>query len=288
MEQSRKFQSGAAASPQSAASRPRVRWYGADLLEVLALSGYGIWILLGSLLGLGIYSEGRGEALVPLTLGCGFVSAGLLVACLRLSILPDWHGWRLGRDGWPTRKAMLAFTAFLPMLAVAGLVRGNNDFWATRVAGAALLVCSLVSLISTAGNEDGRRQPGAFPAAWLIGHVISACYVGGLWLWLCVVAQAGEMNQISPESWAVGLLVLAALLASVEGMLRSSSQGRREAVLKWPYSRWFVAVLVYGAPCLILLWSYLHGANILLAVVAALSCGLGKSLEQRRPGPAVH
>lgn len=288
MEQSRKFESGAAASPQPAASRPRLRWYGADLLDVLALSGYGIWILLGSLLGLGIYSEGRGEALVPLTLGCGFVSAGLLVACLRLSILPDWHGWRLGRDGWPTRKAMLAFTAFLPMLAVAGLVRGDNDFWATRVAGAALLVCSLVSLISTAGNEGGRSHSSAPPVAWLIGHVISACYVGGLWLWLCVVAQAGDMNQISPESWALGLLVLAVVSALVEGMLRQASQGHREPVLSWPYSRWLIAVWVYGWPCLVLLWSYHHGESIVLAASAALSCGLGKSLERRRPGLIAH
>lgn len=45
-------------------------------------------MLLSLALALGIYSTGRGEALVPLALGCLFVSAGLLTACLRLPVMP--------------------------------------------------------------------------------------------------------------------------------------------------------------------------------------------------------
>ncbi|MFC5742283.1 hypothetical protein [Dyella tabacisoli] len=279
MEQSQKIQAGATATVQAATSEPRLRWYGADLLEVLALSGYGIWILLGLMLGLGIYSEGRGQALVPLALGCGFVSAGLLVACLRLPILPDWHGWQLGRGSRPTRKAMLAFAAFLPMLAVAGLVRGSNDFWATRVAGAALLASSVVSLIYTASEHRRLGLSNSPTTAWWFSHALSACYVGGLWLWLCVAAQDESVNRISSASWVMSLLVLAVLLALVESLRSQTSRNHGES---GPYARWLVALLVYGWPSLALLWSYIEGDSVWLATSAALSCGLGKILELRQ------
>jgi hypothetical protein len=96
------------------------------LLEVLALCGYGLWMLLGLALALGIYSTGRGEALVPLTLGCLFVSAGLLLACLRLPLMPEWHGWPIGHSLRPTREALLALATYLPMLGLAGMVRGSG------------------------------------------------------------------------------------------------------------------------------------------------------------------
>lgn len=157
------------------------------LLEVLALCGYGLWMLLGLALALGIYSPGRGDALVPLALGCIFVSAGLIAACLHLRTLSEWHGWQIGRMQRPTREAVLALATYLPMLGLAGLVRGADDFWATRITSLVLALGSLVCLITSAyGYRTRRLADKAGVAVQLpISRVLSACYGGGLWLWVC-------------------------------------------------------------------------------------------------------
>ena len=95
-----------------------------------------------------------------------------------------------GASNWPTREAMLALAGFLPMLAVAGLTRGDNAFWATRVAGAALMLCSVGNLIY-AGEVRHLRLRRRLRASAMqpSGRVIGALYSGGLWLWLCAAAD---------------------------------------------------------------------------------------------------
>lgn len=260
------------------------------LLEVLAFTGYGMWMLLGLALALGIYSSGRGESLVPLSLGAAFVTLGLLVACLRLPVVPDWHGWRLGRGSRPTREAMMALLAYLPMLAVAALARGDNDFWATRLAGGALTLASLATLIYTAHGFGARRAPDLSQAtSYLpVSRVVSACYAGGLWLWVCLVAQDDQTTMGSTLYWVLSLLALALLLGGVEGMrwralqgqgLESNAKPRR--ILSLSPARFLAAVLIYALPCVALLATGFECAPLWLSVIAAVACGLGKTLEQR-------
>ena len=260
------------------------------LLEVLAFTGYGMWMLLGLALALGIYSSGRGESLVPLSLGAAFVTLGLLVACLRLPAVPDWHGWRMGRGSRPTREAMLALLAYLPMLAVAALARGDNDFWATRLAGAALTLTSLAVLIYTAHGFGVRRAPALTQATshLPISRVVSACYAGGLWLWVCLAAQDDQTTMGSTLYWVLSLLALALLLGGVEGMRWRALQGqgletntKPRRVPSLSPARFLAAVLVYGLPCIALLATGFECAPLWLAVIAAVACGLGKTLEQR-------
>jgi sulfite dehydrogenase (quinone) subunit SoeC len=260
------------------------------LLEVLAFTGYGMWMLLGLALALGIYSNGRGESLVPLSLGAGFVTLGLLIACLRLPAVPDWHGWRMGRGSRPTREAMVALLAYLPMLAVGALARGDNDFWATRLAGAALTLASLAALIYTAHGFGVRRAPDLSQATshLPISRVVSACYAGGLWLWVCLTAQDDQTTMGSTLYWVLSLLALALLLGGVESMrwralqgqtLESNMKPRRMQPLT--PARFLAAVLVYALPCIALLATGFECAPLWLSVIAAVACGLGKTLEQR-------
>jgi hypothetical protein len=260
------------------------------LLEVLAFTGYGMWMLLGLSLALGIYSNGRGESLVPLSLGAGFITLGLLVACLRLPAIPDWHGWRMGRGSRPTREAMMALLAYLPMLAVAALARGDNDFWATRVAGAALTLVSLAALIHTAHGFGMRSAPALVRATSHLptSRVISACYAGGLWLWVCVAAQDDQVTMGSSLYWVLSLLALALLLGGVEGMrwralqgqaIESNMKPRRIQALS--PARFLAAILVYALPCVALLATGFECAPLWLSIIAAVACGLGKTLEQR-------
>jgi hypothetical protein len=258
------------------------------LLEVLALCGYGLWMLLGLALALGIYSAGRGDALVPLALGCLFVSAGLVAACLRLRTLSEWHGWQIGRTQRPTREAVLALAAYLPMLGLAGLVRGTEDFWATRIISLVLALGSLACLITSAyGYRTRRLADQAGVAVQLpISRVLSACYGGGLWLWVCLVFQA-DLPHNTEESWpwAIGLLLLAMLLGLVDGVgwhslrgynLGASQQGSRQRLQA---RRFLAAVLICAIPCLSLLLVPVLPAGRWLTPIAAAAYIVGKSLE---------
>lgn len=260
------------------------------ILEVLALCGYGLWMLLSLALALGIYSTGRGEALVPLALGCLFVSAGLLAACLRLPAMPEWHGWRIGQAQRPTREALLALATYLPMLGLAGLARGSEAFWATRLVSIALMICSLSCLVSTAYGYRTRRATTQVGAAMQLplSRVLSASYGGGLWLWVCVIFQANLTGaDVEPWPWAIGLLLLALLLGLADGLgwqqsLREPSPSERRRHANDLLSRRFLAaILICAVPCMSLLVVPIIAEGRWLALCAAAAYVVGKSMELR-------
>lgn len=259
------------------------------MLRVWADTGYGLWTLQGTALAFGIFRAGRGESLVPLTLGAVFVSAGLLVACLRMPGVPAWHGWHPGRGRRPTREALIALAGYLPMLAVAGLTRGDNAFWATRLAGAVLMISSVGNLIYSASSSRQRLRRVLRHAAMLpLGKVIAAFYAGGLWLWLCIAAddRTDPSGDALQQPWLLLLLFLALLLGLIEGMrwhaLRAPGVPAAE-VRGWSLSggRFLAALLTYALPCAALLLADRWHTGGLLALAAALASVLGRSLEQR-------
>lgn len=260
-------------------------------LEVAATIGYGIWLLLGLSLALGVYSNGRGEVLVPLLLGAVLLSVGLLLACLPGRIATAWHGWRPARGVWPERDAMLALVCYLPMLAVAGLARGENDFWATRLFGAALMLSSLAVLVYSGPGADiaadGERRRLAPPLP--LSRVVSALYGGGLWLWLCIAGQGPQDRVGDLHPWVLGLLLLALVLGLVEGarwqLLEPAEPppGERPArrYRSLDSRRLLAAALGYAVPCVSLLCAELVHDAVPLAACASLSHLLGRWLEQR-------
>lgn len=276
-----------AAATTGESSCPLPPAYPAALLRVLALSGYGLWMLLGLALALGIYRSGRSEALVPLALGAIFTVAGLLATCLKLPGLPDWHGWRPAQRDRPTRDALLALAVYLPVLAVAGLVRGDNAFWATRLAGAALALASAASLVYTVHSYRARlsatvlRRCVQLP----VSRVIAAGYTGGLWLWLCLAVQDGAVHLDGTRPWIMALLVLALLLGLVEGLrwqALGQPEGRASAQpVHGRTARFVAALFTYAIPSLALLVVDLSDAGMPLVASAAVSCLLGRAIEQR-------
>ncbi|MBE1162144.1 hypothetical protein [Dyella acidiphila] len=256
------------------------------LLEALALCGYGLWVLLGLALALGIYSSGRGDALVPLALGCIFVSAGLLAACLRLHGTPEWHGWRIGTPQRPTREAMLALITYLPMLGLAGLARGNDAFWATRLVSVALVISSLSCLLTGAYGYRTRRLASQAGIAMQlpVSRMLAAWYGGGLWLWVCVIFQANlSGGAVAPLPWAIGLLLMAMLLGLVDGLgwqsLRAPGDGAQPPIHGLQARRFLAALFIWAIPCLSLLLVPVVPGGRWLAFFAATACVVGKSLE---------
>lgn len=270
---------------------PPTYWRGAEsvapLWRVLAASGFGLWAWLGLALLLGLYPADRNGTLMPLLVGALLAGSGLLVACLPWRGASDWYGWRPWRDSRPSRAALLALATFLPMLAVAGLVREHNIFWATRLAGAALTVCSLSSLAYTGYRFCRQLSPPAQRAATSlpISRLVFAGYAGGLWLWLCVLALDEPKPRHGLYPWIMVLLALALLLGLLEGLAwhslaGSSSDGgvAREQALR--PARFAAALFTYVIPCIALLLTRHEGVGLIAAALAVPSCLLGKCVER--------
>ena len=260
----------------------------APLWRILAASGYGLWAWLGLALTLGMYPLGRGSTLIPLAIGAVMVGAGLLAAWLPWSGAPDWHGWKPRHDIRPTHAAMLALVTFLPMLAVGGLARGANDFWATRLAGAALMLCSVASLAYTGYRFRNRLSPSLQHAvsALPVSRLVFAGYAGGLWLWLCLLTQSEPVSSVGVYPWILILLVLALLLGLLEGLdwqalgnTGSHPGPLRDGALR--PARFVAALFTYVFPCIALLLARTEGIDLIAAALAVPSCLLGKWMERR-------
>lgn len=258
------------------------------LLQALATGGYGVWLWLGLSLLLGLSRLGRSGILATLGLGAVLVGAGLLLACLRVPGLARWHGWQPRPGHRPTRSALMALATWLPVLAVAGLAQGNNSFWVTRLAGALLMLCSLVSLLLATHDDRACLPPPLQRATALLParRITAAAYTGGLWLWLSVLVQGEPDFGRGAYLWVLLLLALAlghGLLESglwqslrESGPLAGEDEGRRHF-----FARLAAALLSYALPCTALLLGGTTG-SLLAAALAAPSCVLGQLLERHQ------
>jgi DMSO reductase anchor subunit len=282
---------------------------------VLAGAGYGLWCLLGGALAIGIYPPGRGNVLGPLAIGFAFVSVGLLSSTLHLGRpTRAWRAFSQWDSSWLSREGLASVATYLPMLAVAGLARGDNHYIPTRIAGAALCVCALATLWCTARIYTSLkpiaawRDPRVLPLYLLFGLLS-----GGLWLWAYLAFNPGTLAW----PYALALLALAVIAAGVKlaywktvdaapvdtaghatGLERSGSVrafegpttegnyltremafvlARRHARALRRYALLLLAIVPIVAIVLILLWP---SAHIWLAPLAAISCVLGLFVER--------
>jgi hypothetical protein len=257
----------------------------APFWRVLATSGYGLWAWLGLALVMG-RPDGRSGTLVPLAAGLVLAGFGLVLACLPgRGATHDWYGWQPYRDNRPTRAALLAFVTYLPMLGVAGLARGDNDFWATRLAGAALALCSLASLAYN-HYEHRRRwlRPAPSPSSpFPVRRLLFAGYAGGLCLWAITVAQGQQGSPFLGMPWLALLLGLAVATWAMEARgWRSLGRRRPARTAALRSARWVSVLLAYVVPVLALVLAMWLPAPLLAATLAAPSVLLGRWLEQRQ------
>ncbi len=284
MQSIREWPDAIAAGTAASTARPH---RAAALLQVLAIAGYGIWLWLGLALLLGLSPPGRSGTLIPLGLGAVLVGSGLLLACLRIPGLARWHGWQPRPGHRPTRSALIALATWLPVLAVAGLAHGNNGFWATRLAGAALMLCSLVSLLLATHDDRARLPPTLQRATALLPacRITIAAYIGGLWLWLCVLAQGEFDGGRGAYLWILLLLALALGQGLLEsGLWQSLHEPEAPAGAattnrgRFP-ARLLASLLSYALPCTALLLGGASG-SLPAAALAAPGCVLGQLLER--------
>lgn len=179
---------------------------------VLGGAGYGLWCLLGAALALGIYPHGRDTVLGPMGMGLLFVSAGLVASTLHLGRpLRAWRAFSQWDTSWLSREGLASLATYLPAFAVAGLARGDNLFLPTRIAGALLAICAIVTIVCTARIYTSLkpiaawRDPRVLPLYLLFGLLS-----GGLWLWAYLAFDPG--HALAP-AFPLALILLAMIAA---------------------------------------------------------------------------
>lgn len=161
----------------------------------LSGAGYGLWLLLGLALALGL-PVGNAKHIVLLMLAVGFVltTTGLLCSVAHLG-QPQraWRALSQWRSSWLSREGVAALLCVLVAGALAAAIACDLSAHAVRVAGAALAPCALVVVYCTA------RIYTSLPtiAAWHNRHVLPvyltlALLSGGLWLWTLAAFTADE------------------------------------------------------------------------------------------------
>lgn len=251
-------------------------------LQVVALGGYGIWLWIGLSLLLGINQHPRSGILVPLALGAVLAGSAPMGAALRLPGMAHWRGWQPGGGGWPTRSALIALATWLPMLAVVGLVHGDNRFWVTRLAGAVLALCSLLSVLAATHDDRSGLAPPLQRATALLPtcRITAAAFTGGLWLWLCALVQAPANDT---HLWMLPLLVLALGLGLLDsGLWQALHEFETLACprrRRRTSARLVATLLAYVLPCAALLAAETSVA-LLAAAVAAPGCVAGRVLDR--------
>ncbi|WEN15468.1 hypothetical protein PY254_01970 [Rhodanobacter sp. AS-Z3] len=257
------------------------------LLRVLAISGYGLWVWLGMGVALGMNQIGDGPMQMPLMLGTALVGAGLGSRGQRVAGGSDGYGTSPSGRRWPTRAGWMALTCLGPVLLLILLGDGHGHALVMRLAGALLMLCSLVSLVQSACRFRNQLSPDLqrLSSSLPVSRLVTAWYGGGLWLWLCFMLQSGPEPEHGAYPWVLLLLALALLLGLLEGMrwqsLEPAHAGDHDSILH-PVSplRMFAALLVYVLPCAALLLTERFGGGLLAAAVAVPSCLLGKMVEQ--------
>jgi len=181
---------------------------------VLSGAGFGLWALLGGALALGVYPPGRGNVLAPLAIGFAFASAGLLSSTLHLGRpARAWRAFSQWDSSWLSREGLASMATYLPMFAVAGLVRGEHRFIPTRIAAALLCACALATLFCTARIYTSLKPIAAWRNARVLpSYLLLGLWSGGLWLWAYLAFNPGLLAF----PFALGLLLVAMTAAGLK------------------------------------------------------------------------
>lgn len=182
---------------------------------VIGGAGYGLWCLLGVALALGVYPPGRGNVLGPLVIGFVFVSAGLISSTSHLGRpLRAWRAFSQWDSSWLSREGLASLATYLPAFAVAGLARGDNLFPATRIIGAILAICAIVTIVCTARIYTSLKPIAAWRDPRVLPlYLLFSLLSGGLWLWAYLTFNPGR--AIAPV-FAIALILLALIAAAVK------------------------------------------------------------------------
>lgn len=242
------------------------------VLDVVNASGYGIWTVTGVMLAFNLDIDGRGDVLVPLLTGLIFIAAGHVGVLLSDLGPRRWRAAvRLLKGSQPRSDSLLAWITFVIMLALAGLVRGNNAFWATRAVSALLSLSCIATLLAI----PTWRRYRSVPARLRRGGLLASLFCGGLWLWFMITLQH---QPARPDGGVDPLLLGLLVVGLVAGLSTPAPPGR--PVSDDRMNQWLVIVLAFAAPCALVTAASMWRGHSAMALAALLSCQIGLSINE--------
>ncbi len=274
------------------------------------LSGAGLGLL--TWVGL-IYARAplplsREYALIPLIAGAVLLIAGLVSSLFHLGQKARaWRALSQWRSSWLSREGVAAIVTFVPVFALAGAIWFTAFDIASRVAGVALALMAVITVICTAKIYDTLKPIAAWHNGYVMPtYVLAAIYSGAWWLWTLLglamwspsrglivgmIALAVSGLIIKLAYWrAIDRRPLAATAESLTGLGRIGANVRgfeapntednyllREmgfVVARRHATRLRViaAMLAFVVPGAIAAWLLTHRGGSLSAVVIALIC----------------
>ena len=175
----------------------------------LSGSGYGLLFWLGAHYAFRPLPLSREFALILFGLGLLLVTTGLIASLWHLG-QPQraWRAFSQWRSSWLSREGVMAVITYIPALLLCWAV-WNADFGtASRIAGAALAMLSLITVACTAMIYASLRTIPAWRHGSVLPGYLLFALAGGL-LWLVALFSLTGWRPGSMVLWSAVILLLA-------------------------------------------------------------------------------
>ena len=188
----------------------------------LSGAGYGLWLLLGLGIALGL-PVGNAKFILLLILAIGFALTTIGLLCSVAHLGQPQRAWRAvsqWRSSWLSREGIAALLCMLVAAALAAAIACDLSTSAVRVGGSALAVCALLVVFCTARIYTSMPTIDAWHNRLVLPvYIALALLSGGLWLWTLAVFSAEDSSTrvfVSTPAliaWAAFIVVAAACKA---------------------------------------------------------------------------
>lgn len=147
-------------------------------------AGYGLLVMLGLLVPLGLLPQGEGFGLAGLVVGLGLVVFGLLSSTLHLSH-PEraWRAFSQWRSSWLSREGVASVFTFLPAAIFGiGWVAFSTTGGVVGAAGWLMAVLAVVSVYCTAMIYASLKPIHQWHNAWVAPNYLALALMSGMLL----------------------------------------------------------------------------------------------------------
>jgi len=192
------------------------------LFTTLSGAGYGLWFVIGVVLAIGEYPEGRGIVLVPLAIGLLLTSVGLLSSVAHLGQpRRAWRALSQWRSSWLSREGVAAFLCLPVVFVIAWRIQSFHDVPKVRLAGVGLAFVAMLTVYCTARIYSSLRTIPAWHH-WRVlpVYLLLAIQTGGYWLWAVMAWRADPPREPDGIDTAIPWLLALAVTTVASALLK--------------------------------------------------------------------
>ena len=186
------------------------------LFTTLSGTGFGLLFWLGLLNAWSPMELSRGPLLALFGAGLGLVSVGLFASFTHLGKpLRAWRAFSQWRSSWLSREGVAAVLTYVPAVALFVLLWRSDSSMAVRLAGVALAMLAVASVVCTAMIYASLRPIAAWRNRWVVPGYLGLAVLGGGWLMgALLMSNPASGASLTMTAAAFPAAALAALLLS--------------------------------------------------------------------------